>query len=109
MYRAMSMSCHVVTMSCHARKFGDAVSKHMFFWSFQRSFLSDRVGNECGEVNFRSCGTKFGWVHCVVVLQGNAIPRGVTRYQSKVRGGSVGVKMTHFVQYHSQKTTETHD
>ena len=73
------------------------MSKYVFFWSFQRSYLSDRVGNECGEVNFRSCGTKFGWVHCVVVLQVDAIPRGVTRYQSKVRGGSVGVKIYVFL------------
>ena len=58
--------------------------------------MSDWVGNECGEVNFRSCGTKFGCVHCVVVLQVTANTPGVTRYQSKVRGGSVGVKIHGF-------------
>ena len=58
--------------------------------------FSGWVGNECGEVNFRSCGTKFGCVHCVVVLQVTANTPGVTRYQSKVRGGSVGVKIHGF-------------
>ena len=40
MYRAMSMSCHVVTMSCHARKFGDVVTRQYVaeYWSNSLGF-----------------------------------------------------------------------